>query len=117
MAKRAGKKRDEKPRRNRGEAAKTKEVWRCDETPWREPEERLGGGRLSALLVSFVRATPKIRLVFVCSSSFVSFSFISYFFFCAFLLVFIRKRNEIRSLSMKLEIFFFFNLFELRFIR
>lgn len=39
MAKRADKKPDEKPRRNRGEAAKTKKVWRCDETPWREPEE------------------------------------------------------------------------------
>ena len=43
MAKRADKKPDEKPRRNRGEAAKTKKVWRCDETPWREPEEQLAG--------------------------------------------------------------------------
>ena len=109
MAKRAGKKRDEKPRRNRGEAAKTKEVWRCDETPWREPEERLGGGRLSApSSLSFEPLRKFVLFSFVLRLSFLFSSFL--IFFCAFLLVFIRKRDEIRSLSMKLEIFFFFNL-------
>lgn len=79
--------------------------------------KRRGGNRRNGLAEAVYR--PSSSLSFEPLRKFVLFSFVlrlsflfSSFliFFCAFLLVFIRKRDEIRSLSMKLEIFFFFNL-------
>lgn len=109
MAKRAGKKRDEKPRRNRGEAAKTKEVWRCDETPWREPEERLGTVYRPSSSLSF---EPKIRLVFV------SLPFLLFFHFLFLRVSSLETRRELIFIGETRNFFFFsfFNFFELRFI-